>query len=358
MTTLPGVATEVPTGVPTRTEALSAAWLSGPLRSPVLNAVAEPIGHGMMADTFRVALTGDGMPSSVVVKVAAADGTSRRAARIYRSYELEVGFYRELAPKATARVPRCHWAGWDAVTGDYALVLEDLGAGRGGDQLLGCDGDQAAAAVHELALLHADFWGGAEGYPWLRRYGADDPATFAEFARGVVPGFLERFGGRLSAEVVGVFERFPALAHRYDRKGQDGPQAVTHGDLRADNLIFDGAGGLTRAAILDWQNLYRGNGLVDLGYFLGTSMRTSDRREHERDLVSAYAEGLRARGIPAGADECWDGYRRHSFAGICVVLRSFDAIRTDAEREGRLLVMAERSGRQVLDLAAEPILQN
>jgi aminoglycoside/choline kinase family phosphotransferase len=312
----------------------------------------------MMADTFRVTLTGDGvLPSSVVVKVAAADEASRRAARTYRSYELEVGFYRDLAPRVTARVPRCHWAGWDAATGDYALVLEDLGAGRGGDQLRGCDADQAAATVRELARLHADFWNGAEQYPWLQRYRADDPATFAEFARGVLPGFLDRFSDRLSGEVVGVFERFGQLAHRYDRKGQAGPQTVTHGDLRADNLIFEGAEGGTGAAILDWQNLFRGNGLVDLGYFLGTSMRTVDRREHERDLVRGYCEGLRARGIVIDGDECWSGYRRHSFAGICVVLRSFDAIRTDPERERRLLVMAERSGQQVLDLSAEPLLE-
>lgn len=354
MTTLPGVTT----GVPVRAEALSVPWLSsvfgaGTPGREVHGAVAEPIGHGMMADTFRVTLSGSEVPSSVVVKVAAADETSRRAARTYRSYELEVGFYRELAPKTSARVPRCHWAGWDARTGDCALVLEDLGAGLGGDQLRGCDVDQAAAAIHELAQLHADFWEGARRNPWLRRYGPDEPATFAKFARTVVPRFLERFGDRLSAEVVGVFERFPALAHRYDRKGRNGPQTVTHGDLRADNLIFVGSG----AAILDWQNLYRGNGLVDLGYFLGTSMRSRDRCEHERDLVAGYAEGLRARGIPADGQECWDGYRRHAFAGICVVLRSFDAIRADAEREQRLLVMAERSGRQVLDLGAELILQ-
>jgi len=377
---VPGVARAVPArAVPARAEALSARWLSDVLGGGVLDAVAVPIGHGMMADTFRVSLTpdhgqdsehgrdsghgqdsehGHGLPASVVVKVAAADEATRRAARTYRSYELEVGFYRELANGVTARVPRCHWAGWDAATGDQALVLEDLGAGRGGDQLRGCEHGQAVAAVRELATLHADFWGGAGGYPWLRRYGADDAAGFARFAGAVVPRFLERFADRLSDEVVGVFELFPGLAHRYDRKGRDGPRTLCHGDLRADNLIFDREAGVTRAAILDWQNVYQGNGLVDLGYLVGTSLRTDDRRAHERELVEHYREGLGARGITVDPDECWAGYRRHSFAGICVVLRSFDAIRGDPGRERRLLVMAERSARQVIDLAAGSLLDN
>ncbi len=342
------------TPVPDRAQALSPSWLTRALGAAVQAARPVRIGPGMMSDTFRMVLTGDDVPASVVLKVPAADGASRRAAATYRSYELEARFYAELAPTLEARVPHCHWAGWDPDTGDYAVVLEDVAAGVPGDQLRGCDADQAGAVVDELAALHAGHWDTPHRPPWLRRYGAGDRTGFRAFARSVLPDYLARYATRLGDDVTGLVERFVEAADRYDRKGRSGPPTLVRGDLRADNLIFQGG----RAVLLDWQNVFLGSGLIDLAYFLGTSLATADRRAAELDLVGRYHAGLSARGVQLNREDCWTGYRRHAFAGLCMALRSFAAVGPDPGRDRRLLTLAERSGRQALDLDAESLLEN
>ena len=65
-------------------------------------------------------------PASLVAKLPALDPTSRATAAAVRSYEIEVSFYRELAPELPVRAPRCHVALHDPATDDFILLLEDL----------------------------------------------------------------------------------------------------------------------------------------------------------------------------------------------------------------------------------------
>jgi hypothetical protein len=93
-------------------------------------------------------------------RVATAMGWSRR----------EVGFYQELAGLSTL-APRVRFSAWNPRSDDSLLLLDELGdededdVGRGGggrwlqgDQLRGCDAQEAAGAVDALASHHAAFW--------------------------------------------------------------------------------------------------------------------------------------------------------------------------------------------------------
>ena len=72
----------------------------------------------------RVALGG----VHLVVKRPPASPAARAVAAIQQWYAREVHWYAALAPIAGVRCPRCHCARYDALTGEYVLVLEDLRA--------------------------------------------------------------------------------------------------------------------------------------------------------------------------------------------------------------------------------------
>ena len=70
----------------------------------------------------------------------------------------EVRFYSQLAPELTG-VPKSYGAAFDAWTGRYLLVLEDLPAScEFPDTLHPLSIDQASLIVELLAGLHATFW--------------------------------------------------------------------------------------------------------------------------------------------------------------------------------------------------------
>ncbi len=119
--------------IPTGAGDLTAGWLTdaiGPAFSAaVVETDATPIGTGQIADSIRLGLTWDppgAGPASLVAKVTSAVEASKQAALATRTYEVEVGFYRDLADRVDVRRPDCFWTGFDPTTGAYAVVLEDL----------------------------------------------------------------------------------------------------------------------------------------------------------------------------------------------------------------------------------------
>ena len=126
------------------------------------------VGTGQVSDTYRLHLTYDAAggagldaaapPATMIAKVPAADPASRGAARAFRTYEIEASFYRELAPGLPVALPECFYAAYDAAPDEYVVLLADLGSAEPGDQLAGLSPDDAAAAIGELAALHAAGW--------------------------------------------------------------------------------------------------------------------------------------------------------------------------------------------------------
>ena len=115
----------------------------------------------------RVALGGE----RLVVKRPPASPAARAVAAIQQWYAREVHWYAALAPIAGVRCPRCHCARYDALTGEYVLVLEDLRAA-------GCRPlavAEATAAATTLGRLHGRF------------AGAFDDDARREIVRGPLP---------------------------------------------------------------------------------------------------------------------------------------------------------------------------
>jgi len=75
----------------------------------------------------RLALTGDGVPASVFVKLAAETTTTRLIGELGRLADTETRFYNQLAPELTG-LPKAYGSALDPLTGRFVLVLEDLAA--------------------------------------------------------------------------------------------------------------------------------------------------------------------------------------------------------------------------------------
>jgi hypothetical protein len=250
----------------------------------------------------RLALTGDDVPASVFVKMAAETVATRLMGELGRLAHTEVLFYRDLSPRLTG-LPAAYGSAFDALTGRYVLVLEDLGVNRCEfpDTLHPLDKDQAAMVVELLARLHATFW---ERPPeWI--YSASGDHT------SLLTGSLLNTSARRLAERTSItvedgrfiIDNYRAVAKVIDKQ----PNTVMHGDAHPGNVYFrDGEAGL-----LDWQAVRRGHPGRELSYTLITGMTTADRQACERDLLAAYRQALAAAGGPElDPDELWVRYRQ------------------------------------------------
>ena len=282
----------------------------------------------------RVVLGGD----RLVVKRPPASPAARAVAAIQQWYAREVHWYAALAPIAGVRCPRCHCARYDALTGEYVLVLEDLRAG-------GCRPlavVEATAAATTLGRLHGRF---ADAFDDDGRFAGafDDDGRFAgafdddarrEIVRGPLPIMpitlalaspIEKFFRDCWKAVRG--ERRYALAELLADRGEAaGPAAISlldalaapgayasmtealaapprtllHGDFRPENMMVEDATG--EVVVYDWQFASVGNGAYDLAYFSALVADPDDRRSLDPELRRAYVSGLVGSGAPAPRD--------------------------------------------------------
>ena len=354
---------------------LTPAWLTGALRdagalgaAAVASARVEPIGQGVgvLCQLARVALAYDrpapGAPSSLVAKLPTADAQTRGMVSLFRFYEREVRFYRELAASVDLATPRCYASAFDPERGDFALLLEDLGADRLGDQLAGGSAADAALVVDEICRLHAAWWEHPRlaELPWL-------PPVDSEVNRmglGLYPtawaSFLDRFGDAVSPEMRAIGERLGGRLLALLEEVARGPQTVCHGDLRLDNLFFRARpGGGPPLALVDWQIAGRAVGTYDVAYFLSQSLGPEVRRSCEHALLARYHAALVAGGV-RGYDfaRCVDDYRRAVV--FCFVYPVMAGGLGDLSNErGRALAtaMAARSAAALADWNADELLR-
>ena len=348
--------------IPTTPDAITPEWLTEVLGAPVRSVTTQMVGTGQMGDSVRLTLQYDEpssttAPASLVAKLPALDPTSRATAAAVRSYEIEVSFYRELAPVLPVRAPRCHLALHDQPSDDFILLLEDLAPARQGDQLAGCSVDEAALAVAELPKLHARRWGdpALASLPWLHRNTDDSAVMTTMLVTGLYDGFRTRYADRLDPEVFELCERFIPQLGAY-LTTRPGAWTVAHGDYRLDNLLFGTVEGGPPVAVVDWQTVAHGPGVADLSYFIGAGLLAADRHAHEDELVRDYHTAMNAAGIDLEWNDCWEQYRRYTFAGLVMAVAASMLVEQTDRGDDMFMAMANRHGRHALDLDAESLL--
>lgn len=339
-------------------EDLTEEWLADALGfGAVASFTVAPVGTGQMSQSHRVALTyADGAtgPPSVVVKFAASDPTSRATGVGMGAYEREIRFYRELAGRLGDALPACHAARFEPEDGWFTLVLEDVAPAVQGDQIAGCSVEEARVALVALAKLHAPVLGdpGLGATPWLNQPNLLNQALLAQ----LLPGFEERYAGRVSPEHLELTKRFVASLDGW-AGGNAPPLGLVHGDYRLDNLLFGEAGSPRPFTAVDWQTVGWGPVMLDASYFLGGGLSVEDRREHEEELVRAYHEALEGHGVRGFSWKvCWEDYRRQSFHGVLMAVAASMLVQRTERGDDMFMTTLARHAQQALDLDAVALL--
>ena len=301
----------------------------------------EPIGTGQVGDSVRFTLDFEGEPAPVTLagKFAAADPTSRGTAAMLGLYTKEVRFYRDLAPQLPIRTPRTYCAEIADDGASFCLLFEDLGPARGGNQIAGCTIADAREVVKQAAALHAPSWHNPAilDADWLQ----PAPAAAAQ-VKALYPQaqavFRERYAGVLEPEYMALCEELAEITAATDRVVEK--TSLVHGDFRLDNVLFDIKGGSEPVAVLDWQTLTIGNGLTDIGYFLGCGIGDALRRAHEGELLDLYCAEMTARGVPLTRDEIWRDYVMGALHGVSTAVFSAAFVERTARGDANFLSMA------------------
>jgi hypothetical protein len=343
-----------------RPEDMNATWLTSALTGTdlltdgdrVASLAMEPVGTGQMGDTVRISFSTDqGAARSVVAKFASADEQSRATGLMTRAYEIEVGFYRQVADRVRTRMPGCHYARCEADTGWFVLLLDDLDAVQG-EQLIGCDPAVAEAALVELAALHGPTWADADiaGLDWLQRGGPEADEFLAGLVSSLWPGFVDRYGDRLDAEHLEVGARLMAVLGPW-LEARPTATTVTHGDFRLDNLLF--SGGDPRPYVVDWQTAAWGSPAADVSYFLGGSLTVEDRRIHGEALLASYHRALSAHGVDDySLDRLGEEVRTACFGGLVMSVGASMLVQRTDRGDDMFVTSVARYAQQALDLDA------
>ncbi|MEV5960494.1 phosphotransferase [Kribbella sp. NPDC051952] len=191
-------------------------------------------------------------------------------------FESEVRFYREIAPEVGVRVPACYVA--ESNADGTLLELENLSDWA--------PGAEPAAGALVLRSLHEQWTGRAHvRWPWLRPLGAGEDLVAALYDR-TWTALAAR--SDLSAPVRAAGEKLVGNVMEADRAVvRAGALTMVHGDASAQHMRTGPDG---EVALLDWEDVSAAPGVLDLAWFLVSSVEP----ERWGEAVDAYgtSQGL------------------------------------------------------------------
>ena len=239
-----------------------------------------------------------GAPQTLVLKMAHAAFAGTPADR----GEHEVAFYTELAPNMPpGLVPRCFDGHFDAESGTWHLLLEDLTDSHelATVPTLPPSRDQSMAIVTTLAGLHAAWWNhpdlGVTVGSWAS---AEDSAARMETFAGHYDRFADELGDRLSEERRILYRRLieqsVRLSQRYLSRRH---LSIVHGDAHSWNFLLPRADVADTVRMFDFDLWGINVPTHDLAYMMAIQWYPERRQALERALLNRYYETLLARGV-------------------------------------------------------------
>lgn len=326
--------------VPRSVEAVTVDWIQDKLLAngidrTLIGFSVKPIGAGLMGATYRLLLNYAGdcgsAPASLIFKVTSDGATSRKLGK--RGYGLsgkpgfyasEVRFYAELAPNLPIRTPAL-WYSWLSDDEDeFVLLLEDIAPATAGDELKGCTLVEAERAMASIAGLHAPMWNSPvfEEPGLLRRPTKDWAAVFQSNVTRAGARWHEHAAvmGEDNNDIVEAF--IPRCGAWFEAVDQN--ISLTHNDFRLDNLMFTPS---HDCVTLDWQSFLVSHSGRDIGLFLGCSVPTEVRRDHQERLLRVYHDRM----IELGVEDypfaqCYHDFRLGVFLGIQNIVVGMSAV--------------------------------
>ena len=296
-------------------------------------------------------------------------------------YEREVRFYNELQHQIDVRTPRFFVAVMDkganpeialrvlkfvnrlptkivwwlfllgkrlpSKTRNYALLLEDLSNLRPGNQVAGCNLQDARTALRGMARLHAQYWDDTSltDIAWIIPLELGAKAGHAVFL-DCLPRYIEANKENLTPRHYELLEWLKANAIELYRLYSGLPATLLHGDFRLDNIFFDDEN--NEIVLCDWQTLMNGPAGIDLAYFLSASLDKNSTETGVTELLTFYSNELDDHGIKIDRETLEWSYQ----AGMLIILHKV----IPAEYQDILELKGDR-GHQLAITWIERILQ-
>jgi thiamine kinase-like enzyme len=353
--------------IPPTPDSITPEWLTAALRgsgtvenASVVFIGVKPVaaGSGFVGQAARLHIEYDrkepGAPATIFAKLSSADPAVREKLRTIGLYEIEAGFYQDLAAMKSLplRVPRPYVSLYDHTAAMSILLIEDLGDARFGDNVTGLSPSDARIAVGQLAHLHAHFWEAPalKTFRWLRSP-ADDAAARIALYRAMLPRFEQNCAEFLAPSLLEAARTYADVLPACLEQHSTGPQTLVHGDFRADNFAFTDSSENGGFILFDWQVVKRSRGARDLAYFLAGSLSTEQRRETGRSLVEVYHETLLAHGVKDYSSQDLErDLRRGLGASLSVAIVALGLLDFSSERGADLARrVSERLGTMLED---------
>ena len=301
-------------------------------------------------------------PSSVVVKLPSSFEENRAQGVALGMFEAEVRFYNEMAKLVTTGLPKIYRADIESGTADFVIVMEDLSDLYMVEQITGMSAAEAQRAVTVLAHIHATWWNKAQGddLAWIPSMVGDRIAMVDQLLIQLLPPFLQNFGDRLPAGGSQVYEAFTGNYLKINQAlAARSPWTLAHQDFRVENMLFHPSE--DQVVVIDWQGIGRGPGAYDLGYLLGGSMDTEQRRQHEAALTKTYHDTLINLGVSDYSyEQLWQDYAHAQLmGGLATSMVTGGGMDLSNERGVELIAtMASRHAQAALDHDGLTILSN
>ena len=358
-----------PLSIPDTPNDITLQWLTealystgAPSNAIVTSLRIEPIAEltcaGQLARLhLRFSQSHSTLPSTLIAKLHAPDELLRAKTRPFTPDKHEILFYQQLASEIPLRIPHCYYSAMNVNNGKYIRVLEDLAPAQTGDQIRGSTAEETALALRAIAGFHAYWWNSdkLEKFDWLTNSSTDSNSVncwILEQYRKAFPIFADKTGNLLTDTVKAFGEQLP---EKLTDKCQfrKSPRTLVHGDFRLENVFFGASLGKQGFAVIDWQDISRGEAVWDVAWFIGGCLQvTSKRQEEECQLLKIYHETLRVNGVDGYTfDACWNDYRlamsRYFVQAVLMVASS----NSENDREHKLArIVAERFIAAITDL--------
>jgi thiamine kinase-like enzyme len=224
----------------------------------------------------------------------------------------EVEFYRTVAPlMAEPPVPRCYDAAFDAASGRFHLLLEDLSETHAvvSDWPLPPTDAQCEGIVETYARFHAAWWDDprlGHGVGALL-----DLGRYTQVLAESVGRFVDFLGERLSRERRARYERMLGASARLARRHLTGKHVtLVHNDAHVWNLLYPRSGVTRDVRLIDWDSWRPRIAARDLAYMMAVHWYPDRRRRCEADLLRRYHAALETHGVRGYAlDALRDDYR-------------------------------------------------
>lgn len=336
--------------IPATLDEVTAAWLGAVLGAEV-RAVEVLDAHSGTTGRARIRLdSGGALPDTLFVKLRPFDDEQAAFVAMVGLGVSEARFYATVGDDLPVRSPKVWHADHDEADHSFVMVLEDLEAS--GCRFATPDDDDVVAIadslMHELAALHARYWG--DDLDWLGPHAlgpGDGPAAQERMAMGaaLVRAAVERFADVLPPEFRRLGELYATRHRAIGALWNEGERTLVHGDDHIGNLFVDAG----RTGFYDWAVASRSPGMRDVAYFLCNSLPDAVRRAEEDRLIARYLAALADRGVTLDPRTAHDQYRLFAvYSWIAATTTYVMGSKWQPEEVGRRAT--ERATRAIADL--------